>query len=236
MVCVGDIKLGFNGKLSYTIRKMALAFPIELDNNDKEEYVHKKVVFPDIVPSETQIELFENKAKYNDFIMKNNIVVFDLETTGLNPDICEITEIGAVKIEHGVITERFSSFAKTKFPIPQEVQELTHITNEMTKFAPRIEDIVYDFYEWSQGCIISGYNIIGFDMKFLQKVATKIGIKFSNDVIDAYIVARQSGLKAGNFKLGTVVKALGLTLVDAHRAYNDAYATARVLMELNKLK
>jgi len=54
--------------------------------------------------------------------------------------------------------------------------------------------------------------------------------------MDTLIVARQSGLRLGNYKLGTIVKALGLTLEGAHRAYNDAYATARVLMELNKSK
>ena len=123
-----------------------------------------------------------------------------------------------------------------QFSIPDEVQELTHITNEMVSNAPRIEDVIYDFYEWSKDCFISGYNIIGFDLKFVKKVADTIGIKFNNDIIDAFIVAKQSKLKASNYKLGTVVKALGLTLNDAHRAYNDAFATAQVLLELNKLK
>ena len=104
----------------------------------------------------------------------------------------------------------------------------------MVAFAPRIEDVIQDFYDWSRGCIISGYNIVGFDLKFIKKVANNIGLKFDNDVIDTMIVVRQSGLRTGNYKLGTVVKALGLTLNDAHRAFNDAYATAQVLMELNK--
>ncbi len=240
ILCLGDVENGLSGKLTYKIKKISLASPIEFENkvagDDDDVYVHKQVVFPEQLPRKSQINLFETKAKYNDFIMKNNIVVFDIETTGLDAEICEITELGAVKIVNGEITERFSSFAKTKFSIPEEVQQLTHITNEMIKFAPRVEDVVYDFYEWSRGCIISGYNIIGFDLKFIQKVASRIGVKFDNDIIDAYIVARQSPIRAGNYKLGTVVKALGLKLEDAHRAYNDAYATALVLMELNKAK
>lgn len=239
VICVGDVKHGLSGRLTYNIKKISLASPVNtivetvLEN---ENYIHKKVVFPDILPRNTQANLFEEKAKYNDFIMKNNIVVFDIETTGLDPEICEITEIGAVKIENGEITQRFASFAKPKFSIPSEVQRLTGITDEMVAFAPRIEDVIYDFYEWSKDCIISGYNIVGFDLKFIKKVADRIGLKFSNEIIDAYIVARQSNLRTNNYKLGTVVKALGLTLNDAHRAYNDAYATAQVLMELNKLK
>lgn len=241
LLCVGDVKHGLNGKLTYYINKISIASPVEkvvkeIIEEKEDVYNHKQVVFPDRLQREAQANLFEEKAKYNDFIMKNSIVVFDIETTGLNPEICEITEIGAVKIDHGEITERFSSFAKPKFSIPTEVQELTGITDEMVAYAPRIEDVIYDFYEWSKGCIISGYNIVGFDLKFVKKVADRIGIKFDNDVIDTYIVVRQSSIRANNYKLGTIVKALGLTLNDAHRAYNDAYATAQVLMEINKLK
>ncbi len=241
ILCLGDVKHGINGKLTYYIQKISIATPIELIKEtdtceENPQFIHKKVVFPDILQRKQQANLFEVKAKYNDFIMKNNIVVFDIETTGLDPENCEITEIGAVKIEKGEITERFSSFAKPKFPIPEEVQKLTHITDDMVRYAPRIEDVVYDFYEWSRDCIISGYNIIGFDMKFILKVAKQINLTFDNEIIDAYIVARQSSLRTTNYKLGTVVKALGLTLNDAHRAYNDAYATAQVLMELNKAK
>ena len=240
IACVGDVKKGLSGKLTYYIRKISLVSlvenVVEKQEENEEIYIHKKVVFPDLMPRETQTNLFEDKAKYNDFIMKNNIVVFDIETTGLDPDVCEITELGAVKIEHGEVTERFSSFAKPKFSIPTQVQELTGITDEMVAHAPRIEDVVYDFHDWSKDCIISGYNIVGFDLKFIKKVAKKIGIKFDNEVIDAYIVAKQAPINPKNYKLGTVVKYLGLTLNDAHRAYNDANATAQVLMELNKLK
>ena len=106
----------------------------------------------------------------------------------------------------------------------------------MVEFAPKIEDVIIDFYNWSRGCIISGYNIVGFDMKFLTKVASKIGLKFDNEIIDTMIVVRQSKLRTTNYKLTTVAKALGIDLTDAHRAYNDAHATAKVLMELHKLK
>lgn len=243
LLLVGDLKVGLNDKLTYYVRKISLASPIEKiisvqepEVEEEQEYVHKKVVVPETISRSSQENLFEVKSRYNDYIMRNKFVVFDLETTGLDPEECEITEIGAVKIENGEITERFASFAKTKNPIPEEVQRLTNITNQMVANAPRVEDVIYDFYEWSRECIISGYNIVGFDMKFLKKVADRLGLKFDNEVIDAYIVARQSNLRAGNFKLGTVAKALGVKLVDAHRAYNDAHATAQVLMELNKAK
>lgn len=240
IACVGNVQVGLNGKLTYYVKKISIVSPceemLEVESSQGESFKHIKSVFPDKMPSNKQGNLFEEKVLYNDYIMNNNFVVFDIETTGLDPETCEITELGAVKIENGEVTERFQSFAKPSHPIPEQVVQLTGITDEMVANAPRPEDVVYDFYEWSRGCIISGYNIIGFDMKFIRKVAEKIGVKFDNELIDAFIVARQSGLRLGNYKLGTVVKALGLTLVDAHRAYNDAHATALVLMELNKLK
>jgi DNA polymerase-3 subunit alpha (Gram-positive type) len=201
-----------------------------------EGFKHKRVVFPDMMPYEKQSNLFEEKVVYNDYIMNNKFVVFDIETTGLDPEYCEITELGAVKIENGEITERFQSFAKPSHPIPEEVVKVTNITDEMVAHAPKAEDVVYDFWEWSRGCILSGHNVVGFDIKFIRKVAEKIGVRFDNEMIDTLIVARQSGLKLGNYRLGTIAKALNISLVDAHRAYNDAYATAKVLMELNKLK
>ncbi len=241
IICVGDLKLGINGKLTYYLRKISLASPyIENisqanDNIGVENMIrnHKQIIFPDLLPRSSQSFLFEQKIDYNDFISNNNIVVFDIETTGLDPDTCEITEIGAVKIEKGEITERFSSFARPKNPIPIEVQELTNITNEMVKDAPKIEDVILDFYDWTRGCIISGYNIINFDLKFIKKVTDRLGLPFDNTVVDTYIVAKQSKIHTSNYKLGTVVKALGLTLTGAHRAFNDAYATAQVLMALN---
>lgn len=239
LVCVGDVKENFYGKLGYTIIKLALAQPYQEEIEEKSisiNHRHKQVVFPCILQRSNQAKFFETKPNYNGFITGNDIVVFDIETTGLDPESDEITELGAVKIEHGEITEKFSSFVKPNVKIPKEVETLTGISNEMVAFAPKIEDVIEDFYNWSKGCILSGHNIAGFDMKFVRKAGAKIGLKFENQIIDTLIVARQSPLRVPNYKLGTLVKALGLTLVDAHRAFNDAYATAQVLMELNKEK
>jgi DNA polymerase III epsilon subunit family exonuclease len=236
VLCVGDLKYGLDNKLTYYINKISLATKCNEEIIEEQEMInHKKVVDIDILPRSDQENLFDVPPVYNDFIKNNNIVVFDIETTGLDPNTCEITEVGAVKVEHGVVTERFSSFAKPTSPIPQEVQDLTHITDEMVADAPKIEDVVLDFYDWCRGCVISGYNIINFDMKFINKVAENVGVKFDNEIVDTINVVRKSSLFLPNYKLGTVVKALDITLNDAHRAFNDAYATAKVLLKLNEI-
>jgi len=236
---LGDVIKGLGGGLNYKIRKLSYASPapkVQIDTQVQSTYKHNQVVFPEPIPMPAQANLFEDKPKYNDFILSNTIVVFDLETTGLNPENCEITEIGAVKIVNGQIKERFASFVKPKEEIPEEVTRLTGITNEMVAHAPRVEDVIADFYDYTRGCILSGHNVIGFDMNFVKKAGAKCGLKFDNTVIDTLIIARQSSLRVPNYKLGTLVNALGLTLTDAHRAYNDAYATAQVLLELSKVK
>lgn len=238
---VGDVQKGLSDKLTYYVRKMSICQLVKQKEVKQEIQVdpllnHKQIVFPQILETFSQDTLFGQQKIYNDTILNNEIVVFDLETTGLNTESCEITEIGAVKIVNGQIKDRFASFVKTQNPIPAEVAKLTHITDEMLCDAPSVDDVVIDFYNYTRGCIISGYNIVDFDLKIIKRFGQKLGLKFDNIVLDALIMARQGNLRLQNYKLGTVVKALGIQLVDAHRAYNDAQATAMVLLELSKLK
>ncbi len=240
VLCVGDINTGLNGNLTYYIKKMSWASIKE--NIEKEEesnqinITHKTVVFPEKLHLQSQSFLFADNITYNETVSNNTIVVFDIETTGLNSEEDEITEIGAIKIESGVITEKFATFVKPSKPIPIEVQKLTNITDEMVKDAPNINDVIYDFYEFTKDCILSGHNVIGFDFKFIKKAGENVGLEFSNKLVDTLIIARSSGLRIANYKLGTIVNALGLKLEGAHRAYNDAFATAQVLLELSKIK
>ena len=94
---------------------------------------------------------------------------------------------------------------------------------------------IKDFYDFTRGCVLSGHNVIGFDIKFIRREGESIGLVFDNELIDTLNEARMAKLKITRYNLGTVVKALGLTLEGAHRAWNDAYATAQVLLKLNEV-
>lgn len=237
VLCVGDLNYGINGNLTYYVRKMSWAHKKEVQQPVAEVvYDHKQVVFPEKIEITSQAFLFDDNVSYNDTVRGKTVVVFDIETTGLDSENDEITEIGAVKVVDGTITERFASFVKPTVPIPKEVQELTHITNEMVKDAPSINEVIYDFNNFCADCVLCGHNIIGFDFKFIKKAAEKAGLYFKNQIIDTLVLARSSSLRLANYKLGTIVSALGLTLEGAHRAYNDAFATAQVLLELCKIK
>lgn len=164
-------------------------------------------------------------------VLNQDYVVFDFETTGLESAKDEIIEIGAVKISKGKIVSTFSTFIKPSVPIPAEITELTHITEEMVADAPAINYVLPDFYKYCYGCGLVAHNI-AFDYGFLNAVGKKMLYNFDNPQYDTMILARNKlkGLK--NYKLGTICEYLGVSLVDAHRAVNDCLATAKAFLKL----
>ncbi len=234
----GDVRTNQLGKLQLYVDKIALANPIKQtqEKSDKpkiDEY--GRVVQIEKITALEQNSMFERKNKYNNKIMGKTIVVFDLETTGLDREKSQITEIGAVKIENGNIVEKFWSFVKPTIPIPYDVSEKTGITNDMVADAPPVELVIRDFYEFTRGCVLSGHNVLDFDIHFIRREASLLGLDFDNDIIDTLNEARVARLKISHFNLGTVTKVLGISLEGAHRAWNDAYATAQVLLRLNEV-
>ena len=158
-------------------------------------------------------------------------VVFDVETTGLDNAKDEIIEIGACKIKNGKIIEVFSTFVKPSKKIPAEITELTGITEEMVADAPTINYILPDFYKFCYNTTIVAHNL-PFDMGFIHNVAKKFSYNFNHSTMDTLEMSRKKigGLK--NYKLGTIVDHLGIVLENAHRAVNDATATAKVFIKL----
>jgi len=206
---------------------------IEFQKVSREEPTKFLTVFPEKIFNATQKNLFERKETYNENIKENKFVVFDVETTGLDAENCELIEIGAVKVENGVFTEKFQTLIKPKNKISEFITEINNITNEMTENSPSAEEVIKDFYLFCKGAVLAGYNV-GFDMKFIEKAAEKVGLKFENDVQDVMLLAQQN-IHIRNYKLKSVVKSLGISLMDAHRAYNDAFATAEVLLKLSEI-
>lgn len=206
----------------------------EVRRHSKEKITAYQCVFPQKYKAFAQGNMFDVDKQFDDNVKNNTFVVFDVETTGLDADSCEIIEIGAVKVSGGEIIEKFQTLVRPKKPIPSLITTITEITDEMVKDAPPIEVVIKDFYLFAKGTILSGYNV-NFDMKFIQNAARLNNMKFENEVQDVLPLARQK-LDAKNYKLGTVVKALNLTLDNAHRAFFDALATAEVLLALSKIE
>ncbi len=161
-------------------------------------------------------------------------VVFDLETTGLSSESCAIIEIGAVKVEGGVITDRYSTFVNPKRPIPYHIQELTSIRDDMVRNAPVIETVLPEFMAFCEGCVMVAHNA-EFDMGFIEKNCRDQGIAIDKTVLDTVTLSRFLLPALNRYKLDTVAKALQVSLEHHHRAVDDAACTAEIFIKLMEM-
>ena len=151
--------------------------------------------------------------------LSGSFVVFDIETTGLNPYVHDIIEIGAVKIDNGVVVDRFSEFVNPLVSLPYEIEKLTNINDSMLKDARLI----------CEGSVLVAHNAV-FDVNFIRLKAEEMGIKCSFTFADTMTMARVLLTDLKTFNLKSVTKATGVVLNDHHRAVNDAEATAEVFL------
>ena len=161
----------------------------------------------------------------------DSFVVFDLETTGFSAAKNKIIEIGAVKVVNGSITERFSTFVNPKVPIPYEIEQLTHITDDMVLDAPMIHEILPQFMEFCQNAVMVAHNA-DFDMSFIRHNCDLLGLECEKTVLDTVALARVLLPSLNRFKLNTIAKALNISLENHHRAVDDAACTAEIFVRL----
>ncbi len=163
--------------------------------------------------------------------MDQTFVVFDLETTGLKPEQCEIIEVGAVKLQNGEIVDRFQTFVNDGGVIPPNITQLTGITTDMLSGAPNSREVLTDFHAFCAGCCLVAHNA-EFDMGFVRFHAARFNLSFSNPYADTLMLSRYLMHDLINHKLDTVCEALGVVLKDHHRATDDAAATGEVFVRL----
>lgn len=159
-------------------------------------------------------------------------VVVDLETTGTRPGPGKITEIGAVRIEGLQQVGTFQTLVNPLRPIPQVVVQITGITSQMVRGAPRIEQVMPHFLDFAHDAVIVAHNAM-FDLGFLNYELTRLrGRRLGDGAIDTVSLARYAAPGLPNYKLGTVAEALGSPVLANHRALADAEATAHVFLTL----
>lgn len=167
-----------------------------------------------------------------DYIMNNKFIVFDLETTGTNIASDEIIEIGAVKLVEGKITEYYNTLVDPDRHIPDEASRVNHIYDEDVKNAPYIEDVFPFFMQYCKGYILIAHNGSGFDFRFLERYCNKYGIPFENELVDSLTEARKILKKQRSHSLASLCSYYNIVNKNAHRAYEDAEATAKVFVKL----
>ena len=159
------------------------------------------------------------------------IVVLDFETTGLDPINDRVIEIGAVKMQDGVIVDSFGMLVNPGVPLKPKIVEITGITDMMLRDQPPIEQGIRELYAFLDGCAIAAHNA-KFDYAFLQNELKRLDMQYNCPVVDTLAMSRRMYPQLKSHRLKSVCRALNVSLKDAHRAVNDATATAQCLIKM----
>jgi len=160
----------------------------------------------------------------------DEFVVFDIETTGLSAINDKITEIGAVKIKNGKITDEFSELINPGIKIPDNIVKLTGITDDMVRDKDTIEAILPKFLEFVGNAPLVAHNA-NFDCGFIKAKAREMGLNVENTIIDTLQASRTLLPELKKHKLNIICEHLGVSLENHHRAADDARAAAEIFLK-----
>ena len=215
--------------IAITDHGVVQAFP---DANHYVERLDKEDPFKIIYGVEAYLvdDLTEIAVNEQGQTLDDTFVVFDIETTGFSAAEDRIIEIGAVKITDGAIVDRFSTFVNPEIPIPFEIQQLTHITDDMVLEAPKIEEALPAFLDFVGESALVAHNA-GFDVGFIEQNCARLGRSRTFTSVDTVGLARVLLPTLSKYKLNIVAKALNISLENHHRAVDDAAATAEIYVK-----
>lgn len=173
----------------------------------------------------------------------DSFVAFDIETTGTNgaasgDEEAKITEIGAVKVVSGEVVDRFDELANPGRKIVPRIARLTHITDEMVKDKPPVDEVIKMFADFCGDSILVGHNIKASDLHYISKAARKAGVKLENQFFDTYLLAKRFKQKKGwgKVNLEYLSEFYKIEHSDKHRAWSDAEANAEIYFRLKELR
>jgi DNA polymerase-3 subunit epsilon len=161
--------------------------------------------------------------------------VMDLETTGFHHHKGdEIISIGAVIIEEGQIKKDrfFHEFVDPQCPVPEDVQKLTGIHQDMLEGCPSFWSVLQPFLSFIDGSIVVGHNI-EFDMGFINaKLKKYCQTQLTSRTLDTITLARFLGIRSRGFSLDDLLDFYGVESIQRHTALGDALLTAEVFVRL----
>ncbi|WP_299849849.1 exonuclease domain-containing protein [uncultured Roseovarius sp.] len=181
------------------------------------------------------LEQGQSSALHDTLMRDLTFVVFDSETTGLNPDKDDVVQLGAVRIVNGktVPGEVFETFINPGRPIPASSTKVHRITDEMVVQAPSFEEGCRAFHEFSENAVIVAHNA-PFDMAFMHRQASKIGIQFDHPILDTVHISAVVFGGSAEHTLDALCHRLEVEIPQdmRHTAIGDAVATAQVFIAM----
>ncbi len=196
------------------------------DNPDmKVIYGVEAYLVPDKIPSVTNSKNQSLDVQY---------CVLDLETTGLSFRTEKITEVGIMKVKNGEVIDEFECFVNPQKPIPPQVVEVTHITDDMVKDAETIDKVFPKILDFIGDSVLVAHNA-DFDIGFLKHNAKLLGYSLENTYIDTLRLAKELFPDYKKYKLGIIAENLGIKVDVAHRALDDVDTTVKVFNIMIKM-
>ena len=162
----------------------------------------------------------------------SNYVLFDIETTGLDPEYDEIIEIGAIKVDNNKVMDEFHSLIKPDNEIDEFITNLTGITNEMVENAPNIEEVLPNFINFIGDEILIGHNV-NFDINFVYDKTVNLGLGIvKNNYVDTMRLSRILLPELPHHRLKDLAEYYEIDTKGNHRASKDVQITNEVYLKL----
>ena len=159
------------------------------------------------------------------------LVVFDLETTGLDSDVDRIIEIGAIKLKGMQPVDQFSTLVKADIELTDDITKITGITQDMLEGQPSIDTVLPKFLEFIEGGLLVAHNA-EFDLSMVRAACSRVGIDLEWPTFCTLKMARELLPDLENKKLDTIARHYGLTFEARHRSVGDVKVTVGVLRNL----
>lgn len=195
-------------------------------------------ILPQSRPEFYEFDLFEQPGQTpeieNRALTELAYTVFDLETTGLDPDAGdEIVSIGAYHIINSRVLqeEHFDQLVNPQRSIPWESIKIHGLHPEMLQHQPCIADVLPKLHEFAANTILLAHNA-AFDMRFLQLNEKRTGLRFGNPVLDTLLLSAVVHPSQEDHNLEAIARRLGVNIVGRHSASGDALATAEIFLKL----
>lgn len=177
-----------------------------------------------------QKEVNQDKA-LNTPLHELNVVVFDIETTGFSPEKGDgILSIGAIKMSGEIIKEEEAFYSLVHFDrnIPQEIIQLTGITNEQLIEAPSLSEVLIHFLQFKGDCTLVAHHA-NHERNFMQHASSKLfRTPFKHRIVDTSFLYKIVEPKSKNVKLEDLCEQNGISVVNRHHALGDAKLTAEL--------
>ena len=171
--------------------------------------------------------VFGNK----DATLEDEFCVFDIETTGFSLEEDRITEIGAAIVKKGEIIDSYDTFVNPHRPIPQNVVELTGITDDMVKDARDISEVLPEFFNFIGDRVLVAHNA-KFDISFIRNACARHNIPFTFTYMDTLALSRHVNPDLKRHKLDVLADHYNLGDFNHHRACDDAEILGYILEKM----